>query len=115
MYSYLPHPSFLCHHILSLPPSPSSSPTPSLLLPFPCSEHSLNKLREWLKQLPTNGVQSVTCGGEALDERQVMAIERIVDKFKEKRVITRELRGKRMDFKHLFRVCLYLKMLAGMN
>ena len=37
-----------------------------------------------------------------------MAIEKIVDKFKEKRVITQELRGKRMDFKHLFRVCLYL-------
>lgn len=53
-------------------------------------------------------MQSVTCGGEALDEGQVMAIERIVDKFKEKKVITRELKGKRMDFKYLFRVCLYL-------
>lgn len=51
-------------------------------------------------------MKSVTCGGEALDEKQVMAIERIVDQFREKKQITRELRGRKMDFKYLFRVCM---------
>ena len=33
-------------------------------------------MKEWLKKLPTQGMDTVDCGGQSLDEPQIVAIEK---------------------------------------
>ena len=39
---------------------------------------TLSAVREWLKQLPSQGLEAVDCGSYTLDEPQIAAIERAV-------------------------------------
>ena len=39
------------------------------------SPESLSAVREWMKQLPTQGIESVDCGSSLLDAPEVAAIE----------------------------------------
>ncbi len=39
------------------------------------SPESLSAVREWMKQLPTQGLESVDCGNSLLDAPEVAAIE----------------------------------------
>ena len=42
------------------------------------SPESLTLVKEWLKKLPTQGMDTVDCGGQSLDEPQIAAIEKAV-------------------------------------
>ena len=39
---------------------------------------TLSAVREWLKQLPSQGLEAVDCGSYTLDEPQIVAIEKAV-------------------------------------
>ena len=40
-------------------------------------------MREWIKQLPSQGVEAVDCGTELLDSPQIAAIEKTVAQAKQ--------------------------------
>ncbi len=42
------------------------------------SAESLTVVREWLKQLPSHGMESVDCGSLTLDDPQIAAVEKAV-------------------------------------
>ena len=42
------------------------------------SGETLAHVREWLKQLPTNAMETVDCGGQSLDQPQIAAVEKAV-------------------------------------
>ena len=42
------------------------------------SGETLAQAREWLKQLPTNAMETVDCGGQSLDQPQIAAVEKAV-------------------------------------
>ena len=41
-------------------------------------EESLSAVREWLKQLPSQGLEAVDCGSFTLDAPQIAAVEKAV-------------------------------------
>ena len=48
------------------------------LVPFQCSPESITTVREWLKKLPSEGIDAVDCGSLTLDKPQIAAIEKAV-------------------------------------
>ena len=56
------------------------------------SPESLTAVREWVKQLPSHGVDAVDCGSELLDTPQITAIEKAVEEAK-----VRAVRGGRKN------------------
>ena len=55
-----------------------------ILLSYPlvgllcCSPENLTALKDWIKQLPSQGIDSVDCGSDLLDAPQVDAIEKAI-------------------------------------
>ena len=51
-----------------------------LALIFSCvvRPETLSAVKEWLKQLPSQGLEAVDCGSYTLDEPQIAAIEKAV-------------------------------------
>ena len=52
--------------------------SPLLTLIFPTRPETLSSLKEWLKQLPSYGMEPVECGSLTLDGPQIAAIEEAV-------------------------------------
>ena len=44
----------------------------------PVRPETLSAVKEWLKQLPSQGLEAVDCGSYTLDEPQIAAIEKAV-------------------------------------
>ena len=48
-------------------------------VPFQCRPESISTVKEWLKKLPSEGVDSVDCGSLTLDKPQIAAIEKAIN------------------------------------